>query len=327
MTVSQENIQKIKCPVCGSASAKLLFHKNDDRYGYGGEFPVMKCRECQHAFLNATFTTDEMGSLYNNYYPRSGLSLADFRPLREAKGFSSWLNGEKGPFSFVPRNVTVLDIGCGFGESLGYHKARGCSVYGVEVDANILRVAEKYGFTVKSGHFDPSDYQENFFDYVTMDQVLEHVADPIDTLRGISRVLKRGGTLILSTPNVRGWGCFLFRKKSINWHIPYHMHFFSRKSLRFAAEKAGLKVTKIKCITPSSWLFFQQLHILTYPQPGVPSIFWDPKQKNSWPPGLRLAKMLFVCLQWLKVNHVITRFFDSIGLGDNFIVFLSNDKV
>ncbi len=36
----------------------------------------------------------------------------------------------------MPRNVRVLDIGCGFGESLGYYEARGCEAYGVEADEN-----------------------------------------------------------------------------------------------------------------------------------------------------------------------------------------------
>lgn len=47
-------------------------------------------------------------------------------------------------FCWVPRNVMVLDTGCGFGESLDYHQTQAVMSMAVEADENIHRVAKGY---------------------------------------------------------------------------------------------------------------------------------------------------------------------------------------
>jgi SAM-dependent methyltransferase len=220
----------------------------------------------------------------------------------------------------VPKNVRVLDIGCGFGNTLAYHQARGCDVWGVEADENIRRVAEKYGFNVHVGLFDPSRYEPNSFDYVTLDQVIEHMTNPLETLRGVAKVLKPQGTAILSTPNVGGWGATVFGRRWINWHTPYHLQFFSQTSMRLAAQQAGLIVERSTTITPSPWLHYQWIHLLTYPSEGTPSIFWAPH--GTWSSMKRFARKTLAIAHRRKIDHMITRVFDALGVGDNRLFFL-----
>ena len=236
-------------------------------------------------------------------------------------GFRSWLNGDKSStFRWVPRAVRVLDIGCGFGESLGYYQARGCDVYGVEADENIRRVADKFGYNVHVGLFDASVYEANFFDYVTMSQVIEHVTAPVQTLSGIARVLKPGGVAILSTPNASGWGAKVFGRYWINWHAPYHLQFFTLQSMQLAAEQAGLVVERAITITPSAWLHYQWIHLLSCPPEGVVSPFWAPGGK--WNFMQKVALKTLEIAHRCKINHVVTRIFDAIRMGDNRIYFL-----
>jgi SAM-dependent methyltransferase len=190
---------------------------------------------------------------------------------------------------------TGTGIGCGFGETLGYHRARGCEAFGVEADENILRVAQQYGYDVHAGLFDPSLFEPESFDYVTLDQVIEDVNDPVDTLQGITHVLRPGGSLILSTPNVDGWGAHLFGSYWINWHVPYHQHFFSRSSLVIAAEKAELELVEVRSVTPSVWLYYQWVHLLTRPVRGVLSSFWSSTANK----GL----MDTFCIKGLRLLH------------------------
>lgn len=300
---------------------KLIGERYDDRYAYPGKFQLARCPGCAHVSLRASFTDAELGHLYSNYYPRATFNVADFKPYTEVTGFAAWLSGARSvAYSWVPKNVRVLDIGCGFGQSLAYHKARGCDVQGVEADENIRRVADAFGFNVHVGLFDPDIYAPGSFDYVTMNQVIEHVTDPLKVLSGLNKVLVSGGTAVLTTPNARGWCARLFRKYWINWHTPYHLQFFSRDSIRIAAEQAGLVISEIRTVTNSEWLLYQWIHLLTYPEPGQPSPFWSPKQsktptQNAW---IRLLYMI----HRTKLNHLITRLFDAIGLGDNYVFVL-----
>lgn len=314
-------MNNISCPICSYSVTPVFLKLYDDRYGYPGTFQLLNCANCDHKFLEGEFSPALLSNLYSNYYPRSEMDLDSFKPHQEAHGFKAWLTGAKsGAFSWVPRNVRVLDIGCGFGESLGYHGARGCEVYGVEADQNIRRVADKYGFKVHMGLFDPNLYDPEFFDYVTMSQVIEHVTDPVETMRGIAQILKVGGTAILSTPNANGWGAKLFGKRWIHWHTPYHLQFFSIRSLELAAQKADLIVDRIETVTSSNWFCYQWIHLLTYPIAGVPSNFWS---ANT---DLRLHQMLMKKLimasKLVLIPQLITRLADAMGCGDNYLIIL-----
>lgn len=311
----------MSCRICDSVDIAFAYTLFDDRYGYSGNFNLMRCDHCGHMFLQHDFTAGHLMDLYSNYYPRSSFDLDKYKPHEEKVGFMSWFDGSRSSaFRWVPRNVRILDIGCGFGESLGYHAARGCDVYGVEADENIRRVADKFGYNVHVGLFDPDIYEENFFDYVTMDQVLEHVVDPLDTLHGVARVLKPGGRAVISVPNAAGWGAKFFGDRWINWHSPYHLQFYSKKSMEIAAKGAGLELLEVQTITASAWLHYQWLHLLTYPEPGQPSEFWS-KSACGKPTDLTLSKkigsVLLAVIYRAKINHLITRFFDAFGVGDS----------
>jgi 2-polyprenyl-3-methyl-5-hydroxy-6-metoxy-1,4-benzoquinol methylase len=309
------------CPICNGTPEKFPFSLFDDRYGYPGTYSAGQCTRCGHIFLLASFTAEELTEMYTRYYPRSSYDIQSHKPHSEAHGFRTWLSGDNcHAFRWVPRNVRVLDIGCGFGETLGYHQARGCDVYGVEADENIRRVAERYGYKVRVGLFDPSHYEEDFFDYVTMDQVIEHVQDPVSTLKGICRILKPGGTAILTTPNANGWGRRLCGRKWINWHVPYHVQFFSRSSMTVAAEKAGLALERSFEITPVLWIYFQCAHILTHPKPGNPSVLWTPGLQPTL--GEKIGLRLPYIPHFSGANHLLTRLLDAVGLGDDSLYFL-----
>ena len=314
---------KVLCPICELNSCDKINALYDDRYGYKGIFDLYRCTNCLHKFLDHSFTLKELGDLYSNYYPRSSLSIDDYKPLEYKKSFLNWLNGKRSAYTYVPKNVKVLDIGCGFGESLGYHKERGCDVFGVDADENIKRVAEKYGFNAKVGLFDKSDYSKGFFDFVTMDQVLEHTTNPIKNIQGISEILKKDGVLIVTIPNSNGWGCKIFGNRWINWHAPYHLHHFSKKSIYTLAKKANLEVKIIKTITSSEWLHYQWLSLVVFPKMGQSSAFWsfNIKDINIM---MRAVCKVFAIIHRLKINHILTRFFDSIDCGDNYLIVLKN---
>lgn len=313
------------CPICDGTSDLLLDDLYDDRYGYPGSHRLLACRSCGHRFLGTVFTEAELRSLYSDYYPRGVLRLEEFRPYVELRGFQTWLEGEyASAFRWVPRGVRVLDVGCGFGETLAFHQGRGCDAHGVDADENLLRAAERYGLNARVGLFSASDYEPESFDFVTLDQVIEHAAYPRSFLRDVATVLRPGGTAIVTTPNSNGFGRRLLARRWINWHVPYHLQQFSRSSLSILAEESGLRLVSLRTLTNSRWLYYQWFHLWSYPAPGVPSPFWDPQRS---PHVLRaLPKWLGDLLYRAKVFHVVTRLADMSGLGDNYLCFLQKPR-
>ena len=177
------------CPICHSGRTKFLFEGYDLFFGYPDPAMVWHCRNCHHVFAAGNLPPEILTDMYSNYYTRAQFDVENYKPYNEKGRFLHWLDGEGGhAFRHVPPNVRVLDIGCGSCETLGYHKARGCEAYGVEADENARKIADRYGFHLHVGLFDPSLYEPEFFDYVTMDEVFEHVVDPLQTLKAVATI-------------------------------------------------------------------------------------------------------------------------------------------
>lgn len=308
------------CPVCASPTQTQFRGLYDDRYGYPELFALQTCRACGHQHLQAQFTPSDLTRLYTQYYPRGDFAIESFAAEQETSGFSAWLRGDRASaFRWVPRNVRVLDIGCGVGQTLAYHRNRGCDAIGVEADANVQPIAKRFGLDIRQGIFDASLFPAASFDYVTLDQVAEHVTDPNALMQGVAHVLKPGGTVVITTPNAKGFGAWLFGRRWLNWHAPYHLQFYTTRSMTLVANRAGLKLVKSKTLTASEWQFYQWYHLLTFPERGTKSGFWS---GHIWGSRPRVARIMALARR-LKPHHVISRLLDVTGLGDGRIFVLT----
>lgn len=320
LTLPQAALPQHAAQLCPACNGDLQVERElfDDRYGYAGRYALQRCRGCGHRALDLSMSPEQLGVLYTQYYPRARFDVEAWSPPRDEGPLRTWWGGLRASaFRWVPERVRVLDIGCGFGESLGYHRQRGCDAHGVEADANILRVAERHGLQVRVGLFDPANYPVASFDVVTLDQVIEHVGDPVAVLRGVGQVLKPGGMLMLSTPNAQGWGARLFGRRWIHWHAPYHQQFFSRDSMAQAAGQAGLTIESTHTVTHSAWLGFQWCHLVAPAAEGQRSVFWNQNLPRS---AFQHAMFALIAVAGrLGLQAALTRLADAAGRGDNLL--------
>jgi 2-polyprenyl-3-methyl-5-hydroxy-6-metoxy-1,4-benzoquinol methylase len=320
-TATKSDRPAVGCPVCGGATTTHLIGLYDDRYGHPGLYDTSRCRVCGHVFTDATFSDEELGRLYSEWYPRASRRWEELPQLSTGRGFRDWFNGEgHAAHLSVPREVSVLDVGCGYGKTLEYHEARGCRAVGVEADEHAVAEARRHGLTVLEGVFHADEHEPASFDYVTLDQVLEHAREPLAFLTGIASVLKPGGRVVVSTPNAASYGARLFGARWINWHVPYHLNLFTKGSLGRLARDAGLEVRSIRTTTASAWLRYQFLHRFTRPAPGKPSRFWDPRRADGHV-GKRIGRWA-ARLDRFKVFQLTTRLADALGIGDNMVAVL-----
>ena len=327
-----KNEEDVPCPICHSERTRFLFEGWDLQFGYPNSAFVYQCRECDHIFVAGTLTPEQLTDMYTNYYPRANFNIDNYEPRKEKKGFFYWLDGEEGlAFRHVPENVRVLDIGCGYCETLGYHKARGCEVYGVEADENTRKVLDRYGFNVHIGLFDPSHYKPEYFDYVTMNYVLEHVIDPLKMLQDVHTVLKPGGRLIATVPNPSAFGRYFFGRHWVCWCPPFHRHFYSRRSVNIIAKigktdktGGGYRVVSVKSATESVFLLhnWAQLFVLGAKGKKAPSHAQTFDGKFSAEMKKRIDVQLFLFLKKTRLFSLPMRIADLFGMGDiNLIIF------
>lgn len=134
----------------------------------------------------------------------------------------------------------ILDIGCGSGRTLSLLKKRGWNVYGIEANSQAVDIARnKLGLQVYLGNISNVDFQNDFFDVVTMTHTLEHMANPKQILRKVNKILKTSGTLIITVPDSDSLEARYFKQFWLGWDPPRHLYSFSLKTLKKMLQAVG----------------------------------------------------------------------------------------
>lgn len=144
------------------------------------------------------------------------------------------------------RQGRILDIGIGTGLFLKLAKSHRWEVYGIDVSEYAISRLKKSGFKLFKGELSENNFTDKSFDVVNMRHSLEHIKDPRKTLTKAYNILKLGGILCIATPDSFGIHAKLAGKHWPHLSIPYHLHFFSKKSLSDLVEEIGFTVLKIK---------------------------------------------------------------------------------
>lgn len=98
---------------------------------------------------------------------------------------------------------SVLDVGCGSGNIT---KCFNGTVVGVDISEEAIRQAQEKGINCKVSDLNTRlDFDDNSFDVVSCQQTIEHVYNTEVLMEEIKRVLKPGGHLVISTPNMNMW--------------------------------------------------------------------------------------------------------------------------
>lgn len=147
-------------------------------------------------------------------------------------------------------NKRVLDVGCASGYLAAVLKGHGCLVHGVEMDPDAAAEAAAHLERVVVGDLETVDLGVEFsgleFDVIVFGDVLEHLRDPLPTLRQTRALLARGGSVVISVPNVAHGAIRLsllrgdFTYRQLGLLDSTHVRFFTRDNLEQLLREAGL---------------------------------------------------------------------------------------
>jgi len=149
-----------------------------------------------------------------------------------------WLNGGWGN--------RVLDYGSGNGKLLRIVKQLGWQVVGFEPDKNAAKVGrDAYGLTIYDHSIDEISKSEKKFNVVTMSHVIEHVLDPVATLKECADLLDEDGRVVIATPNFDSLGRKIFKESWRGLEPPRHLNIFTVDSLASCLRLSGFEVEHI----------------------------------------------------------------------------------
>jgi SAM-dependent methyltransferase len=104
--------------------------------------------------------------------------------------------------------AVIVDVGCGDGSALAVMAGQnpGHRFAGIDWSSGALRRARALDLTVLRGGVNPSlPVADDAADVVIMSELIEHLVDPDGAVAEVRRVLRPGGSLLLSTPNLAAW--------------------------------------------------------------------------------------------------------------------------
>lgn len=318
------------CPLCGAKERKLLHQGLTDILFYcaPGKWTLHQCQNCDAAYIDPRPSITSMHLAYRTYYthnPVRDISIANLPLVQRitrylGNGYRNWKYGTSfqpstilgvvaaylAPdlkksidvsYRYLPRaggGKRVLDVGFGGGIFLEKALALGWDVAGADPDPLSVKNANSRGLNARQGGIEAFSDQLESFDLITISHVIEHVHDPVATLRLAYKLLKPGGRLWLDTPNIDSFGYALYREHWLGVDSPRHLVIFGWDSMRLALKKSGFNSPKYINRSSAALGIFPlskqvRHHALTSSDP-----FSAPPPKANWDARMAAIKSKFI---------------------------------
>jgi 2-polyprenyl-3-methyl-5-hydroxy-6-metoxy-1,4-benzoquinol methylase/DNA-directed RNA polymerase subunit RPC12/RpoP len=223
---------KYTCAVCGSNDSKL-FEKS-------GNYELHRCQNCTFVFIPKEFYRNNDVSAQ---YTENASSTADY--------YESSAKFDRMNFTTLLKDIekykksgTLLDVGSNIGTFVSVARLRGWNAIGIEPNPQAFAYAASKNLPMKNGFFTEELCKREGIsnaDVITMNDVIEHVFEPMEMLTTAYNVLKDDGIISVVTPNVDTFFGKKYQTKPLE-----HLIYFTIPSMKFALEKAGFEVISIK---------------------------------------------------------------------------------
>lgn len=252
MTFHSERI----CDACASSTIEHFCTARDRVLpGRARRWDILRCKSCGFGWTSPPLAESEISS----HYPPTYLGEIESRLREFADGTlqrsRSWLE-ETGKARLVEQFLPggkILDVACGDAKFLWALDGRRWERFGVDISATTVELvrASLPGIRLVSGNiFDPA-LDPIRFDVLTFWHALEHLPGTRRVLARAASLLREGGVLVVSVPNIDSIQADLFRR---HWYpfddVPRHLYHFSSRSLGIFLADSGLEIMARRRYSP-----------------------------------------------------------------------------
>ena len=250
-----------ECPACHS---KAIKHYHSDL----NDNKIFKCQSCKVQFMNPVYSNEYLDEYYSAY------TVLDKDKETEMTERQAYVINDN--FKAIDKTIIntgeMLDFGIGNGTHSEIARKKGWNVRGYDVDcASTNTLMGKSGIEVKCGDFFDINWGSKKFDLIYINQVMEHIKDPVSYLKSFHNLLNKNGDLFITVPNILATSTRLkyflekikLRRNKIGkyYDSDHHIFYFNPSSLKNILENNGFEVLYTSnCVKPKVdksklWLF------------------------------------------------------------------------
>jgi 2-polyprenyl-3-methyl-5-hydroxy-6-metoxy-1,4-benzoquinol methylase len=259
-------IKRLHCPICQSKNLSILFNikressafleflKNERFYSKkfyekyfngllnGSAFEIVRCEKCDFIFQSEVLNETGMSLLYNEWLDQS-LLLKYYSEMKPDKIQENTLRIISKFYKNKKKNINVLDFGAGYGNFCTLSSELGFNTYAFDLSNDKTNhISSKPGINLIS---DFNEFQ-SFFDFIYINQVLEHLSNPTGIVTKLQNCLSPAGILFIAVPNCKRTSTTIARyglsQKLFGQLSPHqHINAFNNKTLALLGRKSGLK--------------------------------------------------------------------------------------
>ncbi len=239
-----------ECPLCSSKKFRFIFQKHG--------FDHMICDNCEIIFTHQVLIPSksnhlkksEQGDEYGSYKDQKLVSKLD------EKKFNIVFDQLKK----VSKIKNILDIGSNIGKFLEWASCN-YKVTGHEYHDNLRKIAISRGYNIKSKELSKIKFKEKF-DLITCWDYLDHILNPKETFKNLSKQVKKGGLLFFAINNRDSLSVKILHKDSPIFIGPHHSIHYGARHVKFLLEPYGWKLVSADSYVSelnwiSNWLNFK----------------------------------------------------------------------
>lgn len=165
------------CPVCKSADRTILGSPRTNTISakfVDVNYKVVQCTNCQLYYITPpiSFNNEQWAELYNSEYFSY---QSNFLINRRKKELSERFDTAQKFVSSNTKKLNYLDVGAGEGKGLLEANRRGWEATGLDIVDNRMNEAKISGIKFIKSNLLDSNLQENYFDFIYVDSVVEHI--------------------------------------------------------------------------------------------------------------------------------------------------------
>lgn len=244
-------LESVACPLGCGLQDETVIRGHDLIQGFPGEFTVVRCRACGLQRTSPRPTQETIGHFYpDDYGPYKGTQMANVggairRPKERLVEIAKRIFDTKA--TALPRVLPghMLEIGCASGSFLHHMAQRGWKVEGIEFSPTAAQKARALGYLVDTGALETIEKPASSYDLIVGWMVLEHLHEPVQSLRKLSGWAKRDAMLVVSIPNAGSKLVEVFGKHWHDYHLPNHLFHYDALTISKVMRAGGWEVVRI----------------------------------------------------------------------------------